>query len=157
MQLASRQEAVINNMLTRTDSFLEWSGLEMKQSKCAIFYERRSGGNRWYHSKSDKNPEFTIHNQPIRVYSRHETCTYLGHKFNVAGEWSEQVDEIISEYSIRLDLIDTSALPLMMKLEAVRQVAPSKATSLPQCSHTTEITMRDEYQNCPPSEEVGWP
>ncbi|CAB1421857.1 unnamed protein product [Pleuronectes platessa] len=25
--------------------------------------------------------------QPIRVYSRHETYTYLGHKFNISGEW----------------------------------------------------------------------
>ncbi|KAK0144026.1 hypothetical protein N1851_017633 [Merluccius polli] len=46
VQIASRQEAVINNMLSRTDSFLEWSGLEVKDSKCAVFYERRSGGNR---------------------------------------------------------------------------------------------------------------
>lgn len=41
VQIASRQQAVINNMLSRTNSFLEWSGLEVKDSKCAVFYERR--------------------------------------------------------------------------------------------------------------------
>ncbi len=37
VQVASRQEAVINNMLSRADSSLKWSGLEVKDSKCAVF------------------------------------------------------------------------------------------------------------------------
>ena len=93
------------SMLSKTDAFLEWSGLEVKDSKCAVLYERRSGGNRWYHSKTDTKTDFTICNKPLKVYSRHETYTYLGHKFNVAGDWSDQVDVIISEYSSRLDSI----------------------------------------------------
>ncbi|KAM3857129.1 dipeptidyl peptidase 4-like [Diretmus argenteus] len=40
-------------MLSRTDSFQEWSGLEVKDTKCTVFYERRSGGNRWYRAKAD--------------------------------------------------------------------------------------------------------
>lgn len=58
--ICSRQEETIKNMLSRTDSFLEWSGLEVKQSKCAVFYERRSGGNCWYRAKSDRDPMFKI-------------------------------------------------------------------------------------------------
>ena len=73
--LASREERVIKNMLTRTDSFLEWSGLEVKDIKCAVLYERRSGGNRWYRSKTDTCPVFTMATKPIRVYSLHETYT----------------------------------------------------------------------------------
>ncbi len=42
--VASRDEGVIKNMLSCTDRFLTWSGLQVKHSKCAIFYERRSGG-----------------------------------------------------------------------------------------------------------------
>ena len=49
--LASRGEDVITNMLLHTDRFLQWSGLEVKNSKCAVFYERRSGGNRWHRAK----------------------------------------------------------------------------------------------------------
>lgn len=128
--IASRQEDVINTMLSRTDSFLEWSGLEVKDSKCAIFYERRSEGNRWYRAKTDVIPTFTINNKPLKVYACHEAYTYLGHMFNVAGEWEQQVNEIISDYSTRLDLIDSSPLPLIMKLEAVRQIALVKVQHL---------------------------
>ena len=124
--VCSRQEGVIKDMLSRTDSFLEWSGLQVKPSKCAVFYERRSGGNRWYHAKSDKIPTFTINNVPIRVFARHETYSYLGHKFNIAGEWTAQVNEIAAEYTARLDLINSSPLPLVMKLEAIGQIALSK-------------------------------
>ncbi|CAB1421407.1 unnamed protein product [Pleuronectes platessa] len=102
---ACRDESVITNMLGRTDEFLLWSKLEVKHTKCAALYERRSGGNRWYKAKSDKPPTFTLMGQPIRVYSRHETYTYLGHKFIISGEW-------------------------VMKLEAIREVALAKIQHL---------------------------
>ena len=64
------------------------------------------------------------------MYECHETYNYLGHKFNIAGEWSAQLDEIVSEYTTRLDLIHSSPLPLVMKLEAIGQVAMSKIQHL---------------------------
>lgn len=67
----------IHNML-----FLEWSGLEVKESKCTVLYERRSGGNRW--------------------------------------------QEIITEYTTRLQKIDASPLPPLMKIDAIRQIALSR-------------------------------
>ena len=85
-------------MLSRTEIYFRWSGLEVNQAKCAVFYERRSGGNRWYSSKSDKPPSFTILREPIRVYSHNETYPYLGHKFNIAGSWEEQLTELTSDY-----------------------------------------------------------
>ncbi|KAJ8332751.1 hypothetical protein SKAU_G00425400 [Synaphobranchus kaupii] len=36
VQLASPDERVIKSLLSPTDSFLEWSGLEVKGSKCAV-------------------------------------------------------------------------------------------------------------------------
>ncbi|CAB1456514.1 unnamed protein product [Pleuronectes platessa] len=48
VEMSSRDESVITNMLGRTDEFLLWSKLEVKHTKCAVLYERRSGGNRWY-------------------------------------------------------------------------------------------------------------
>ncbi len=128
--MVSREECVVKNMLARTDAFLEWSGLEIKDTKCAVLYERRSGGNRWYHSKSDKCPVFTVATKPIRVYSLHETYAYLGHKMNIAGEWKVQVNIILSEFTSKLYLIDKCPLPLTMKLEAIRQVALSKVQHL---------------------------
>ncbi|KAI2658189.1 Poly(ADP-ribose) glycohydrolase [Labeo rohita] len=91
VQIASREESVIKNMLVRTDAFLEWSGLEIKDTN---------------------------------------TYTYHGHKINIAGEWKEQVNIILSEFTSNLDLTDKCPLPLTMKLEAVRQVALSKVQHL---------------------------
>lgn len=45
----------------------------------------------------------------------------MGHNFNVAGERKQQDDEIVSDFhQIRLNAL---ILPLIMKLEAVRQTA----------------------------------
>jgi hypothetical protein len=143
VQLASREESVIKDMLSRTDTFLDWSGLEIKQSKCAVLYQRRSGGNRWYKSKTDRDPEFSINSEPIRVYDLHETYTYLGHKFNVAGEWKKQVEYMVTEFTTRLDLIDVSPLPLLMKLEAIRQVALSRIQHLFSNVHLACKTLRE--------------
>ena len=129
VEMSSRDESVITNMLGRTD-FLLWSKLEVKHTKCAALYERRSGGNRWYKAKSDKSPSFTLMGQPIRVYSRHKTYTYLGHKFNIAGEWGEQIQKLSCDCKYRIDLIDSSPLPLVMKLEAIREVALAKIQHL---------------------------
>lgn len=84
---------------------------------------------------------FKICNKPLRVYSLHESYCYLGHKFNVAGEWKEQVNEIITEYSSRLDLINSSPLPLIMKLEAVRVLALSKVQHLLSNVHIPRKTL----------------
>ena len=127
---ASRDEGVINNMLSCTDRFLTWSGLQVKHSKCAVFYERRSGGSRWYRSKTDQPPSFHILDQPIRVYSRHETYNYLGHKFNIAGEWNQQVNDMAHQFMTRLDLIDTTPLHVTFKLQAIRDIAFSKIQHL---------------------------
>ena len=121
VQIATRQESVIQQMLSRTVMYLRWSGLEVNQAKCGVFYERRSGGNRWYSSKSDKPLSFTILREPITVYSRNETYPYLGHKFNISGRWEEQLTELTSDYSNRLDLIDISSLPIIFKLQVIRQ------------------------------------
>ncbi len=128
--MVSREECVVKNMLARTDAFLEWSGLEIKDTKCAVLYERRSGGNRWCRSKSDKCLVFTVATKPIQVYSLHVTYAYLGHKMNIAGEWKEQINIILSEFTYKLNLIDKCPLPLTMKLEAIRQVALSKVQHL---------------------------
>ncbi len=124
--MVSREECVVKYMLARTDAFLEWSGLEIKDTKCAVLYERRSGGNRWYRSKSDKGPVFTVATKPIQVYSLHETYASLGHTINIAGEWKEQVNIILSEFTSKLDLIDKCPLPLTMNLKAISQMALSK-------------------------------
>ena len=122
---------------------MRWSGLEVKQAKCAVFYERRSGRNRCYSSKLDKPPSFTIFQEPIRVYSRNETYPYLGHKFNIAGKWAKQLTEFTSDYSNRLDLIDISPLPIIFKLQAIREIALAKTQHLFANLHIPQITLKE--------------
>ena len=46
VEMSSRDESVIADMLSRTDEFLLWSKLEVKHTKCAALNERRNDGNR---------------------------------------------------------------------------------------------------------------
>ena len=112
-------------MLSHTDVSLRWSGLEVKNSKCAAFFERRSGGNRWHQAKGDRPPSFTIMDNEITVYTRHETYCYLGHRFNITGEWGEQIQEL-TEYCRRLERIDSCPLTITMKLQAILEISLSK-------------------------------
>ncbi len=130
-------------MLSCTDRFLTWSALQVKHSKCAVFYERRSGGNRWYRSRADQHPSFTISDQPLRVYTRHETYNYLGHKFNIAGEWSLQVTDMAHQFMTRLDLIDASPLPITLKVQAIRDIAFSKIQHLFANVHIPQKVLRE--------------
>ncbi len=123
-KLSLRRVNPLKGLGHRDEPFrMERSG---KHSKCAVFYERRSGGNRWYRSRADQPALFTILDQLLRVYTRHETYNYLGHKFNIAGEWSQQVTDMADQFMTRLDLIDASPLPVTLKVQAIRDIAFSK-------------------------------
>lgn len=65
------------------------------------------------------------------------------HKFEVSGDWEEQVTELCHEFTRRLALIDSPPLPIMMKIEAIRLTAIAKIQHLfmnvhiPQCTLST--------------------
>ena len=61
----------------------------------------------------------------------------------MAGEWKDQVDEIISEYYSRLEFINVSPLPLIKKLEAVRAIALAKVQHLLSNVHVPRKSLRD--------------
>ena len=130
VEISSRDATVIHNMLLHTEHFIKWSNLDIKLTKCAAFNERRSGGNRWYRAKLDKLPNFTIMQAPIRLYDHHETYPYLRHRFNIAGDWDEQVTELCQEYIHQITLIVSAPLPIRMKIKAIRQIAVAKIQHL---------------------------
>ena len=57
--IASYSEKLFKDMVAAAEPIICNSGLEVKVSKCALFYERRSGNN-WYRGKNDKLPEINI-------------------------------------------------------------------------------------------------
>lgn len=76
------------------------------------------------------------------IQNIHEIYTYLGDKFNVASELEQQVDETVSDYSTSLDFISTSPLPLIMKLEAVRQICSGQSSALVlQCTYSSQFLL----------------
>lgn len=65
-----------------------------------------------------KSPIFSIPKESIWIYSHHGTYACLGHKFNVAGDWKEQLSELHKQ----MGLIDSAPLPIMMKMQDIREV-----------------------------------
>ena len=68
---------IINEMFDIGNVAMEIAGLEVKPSKCAVMYARRSGNN-WYKGKADKKPTVSIQRNAIEVYPRDKPYKYLG-------------------------------------------------------------------------------
>jgi len=79
----------------------------------------------------------------IKVYVCHETYCCLGHRFNIAGEWEEQIRELSSEYCTTLDMVDSSPLPVTMKLQAIREIALCKIQHLFANLHIPKCTLNE--------------
>ena len=56
---------IINEMFDIGNFAMEKAGLEVKPSKCAVMYARRSGNN-WYKDKADKKPTVSIQGMPSK-------------------------------------------------------------------------------------------
>ena len=100
-------------------------GLKVKGSKCALFYERRSGNN-WYKGKKDRIPMLEIQGEKIETYKRTQTYKYLGKSLSICGEDPKQVEDFIEEYKETLDKIEGSSLPIPLKLSAFNNMALAK-------------------------------
>ena len=60
---------VLKAMIDVSEPAMLESGLDVKPSKSALFYGRRSGNN-WYKGKNDTVPEIFVQQKLISVYSR---------------------------------------------------------------------------------------
>ena len=101
------------------------AGLDVKATKCACFYGRRSGNN-WYTGKRDVVPAVSIQGSALATYQRKEPYKYLGKSLSVFGEDEEQIAEFISEYKILIGKIKLCKLPLALKSAALNNLALAK-------------------------------
>ena len=85
ISLATFKLDLLREMTSSAEPEMERSGLDVKERKCAVFYERRSGNN-WYKSKSDRLPVIKIQNKVLPVLKRNEAYKYLGKSMSIAGE-----------------------------------------------------------------------
>ena len=77
--------STLERMIAAGEPRMQEAGLDIKVTKCACFYGRRSGNN-WYTGKRDIVPVVTIQANPLRTYLRKEPYKYLGKSLSLLGE-----------------------------------------------------------------------
>eukprot|EP00795_Rhopilema_esculentum_P017880 gene17880-biopygen1733 len=123
--VVSYDVTIINEMFDIGQVAMKIAGLEVKPSKCAVMYARRSGNN-WYKGKADKKPTVSIQGNVIEVYPRDKSYKYLGKSLSLSGEDAVQVYEVIESYKDLLEKITSCKLPLALKASALNNLALAK-------------------------------
>eukprot|EP00795_Rhopilema_esculentum_P017892 gene17892-biopygen2686 len=123
--VVSYDVTIINEMFEIGQVAMKIAGLEVKPSKCAVMYARRSGNN-WYKGKADKKPTLSIQGNAIEVYPRDKSYKYLGKSLSLSGEDAVQVYEVIESYKDLLEKITSCKLPLALKASALNNLALAK-------------------------------
>ncbi|KAK0144246.1 Serine protease 27 [Merluccius polli] len=104
-------EAEFPGVYARVSPYNEWINSHITDNQPGFVLFTSVGTDSDFNVTCDGlSPAPTAAHQPIRVYSRHETYNYLGHKFNIAGEWNQQVNDMAHQFMTRLDLIDATPL-----------------------------------------------
>ena len=116
---------LLKEMIMKCEPLFDQAGLKVKASKCALFYERRSGNN-WYKGKGDKKPAIKVQRESIETYKRSKSYKYLGKSFTIAGEDEKQVKDFIKEFKGIIDKIKECTLPIPLKLNAFNNMALAK-------------------------------
>ena len=116
---------MLNEMIQVSEPLFNRAGLRVKASKCALFYERRSGNN-WYKGKSDKKPTLKVQGEKIKICKRDEGYKYLGKSLTVAGEDEKQIREFIEDFKNIIDKIESCSLPIPLKMSAFNNMALAK-------------------------------
>ena len=119
----SKNNYTFIGMFDKTEKFIDATGMEAKQRKCAIQTGKRSGNN-W---KEGNEINVTVQGQEIPVYDRDQIYKYLGFNINISNTAEkEQIDTIVSEFKDTLDKIDSCSLPNSAKIQAINVMCMSK-------------------------------
>ena len=116
---------VINEMINVAEPVMVEAGLEVKPSKCALFYGRRSGNN-WYKGKRDIVPIVSVNGEIMPLFRKDEPYKYLGKCMSLKGEDTEQITEFVGKYKLLVDQIKACELPLVLKCSAFNNFALAK-------------------------------
>ena len=104
-------------MVNKLDKFCNWVQIDVKQSKSAFLYERRSGNN-WYTRNPDRT-EIKLQGKSIEKYPRNKSYKYLGYYFNMVGDWSEQIQDVQTKFKDLMKKLDICPLPSCFKIQAI--------------------------------------
>ena len=93
--IVTHDERSLHEMKNVSEPIMQRVNLDVKASKRAVLYGRRSG-NSWYTGKNDKKTNIVVPNKNIKVLKRNESYQYLGKLITISGDDPKQVSEIIS-------------------------------------------------------------
>ena len=123
--MVTHDERSLHEMINVSEPIMQRANLDVKASKCAVLYGRRSGNN-WYKGKNDKKPNIAVQNKKIRVLKRNESYKYLGKLITINGDYPKQVSEMISTYKDQVEKIYQYKLPLSFKVCTLNNMALAK-------------------------------
>ena len=73
--MATYDLKLLKEMIMKCEPLFDQAGMKVKASKCALFYEQRSGNN-WYKGKDDKKLAIKVQGETIETYKRSESYKY---------------------------------------------------------------------------------
>ena len=123
--IVTYDDSITQEMFDAGVPVMNRAGLEVKPSKCAVLYARRSGNN-WYTGKHDVKPVINVQDQSLTVYDRESCYKYLGKSLSLSGEDTTQVVGFIEEYQKLVKQIAECRLPLALKASAFNNMALAK-------------------------------
>ena len=124
MSLCAKSEQELSEMARRTELFVNTTGMEVKNRKCAILHSQRTGNN-WTKNSKTGDINIEIQNDKLPVYDRDQSYRYLGVDIRIDNK-TEQTSQLISECMDILEKIDVARIPSSAKLEAINLMCLSK-------------------------------
>lgn len=123
---SAHNDEAIKLMMEKTETFLNYTGMEVKHKKCATIHGQRTGNN-WSARDNTRQLNLKAQGEVIPQYGKERSYPYLGYQVNLAGTASkQQLDSIWEEFQSALDKIAIAPLPLNRKIEAVNIIVSSK-------------------------------
>ena len=118
VMLCSRKPEDILTMAEKFELFCDWAQLDVKASKSALLYERRSGNN-WYSRGNQDQTQINLQGNQIEKYPRIKSYQYLGYFINMLGDWSQQIHDIMTKFKQLLKKLYICPLPTCYKIQAI--------------------------------------
>ena len=106
-------------VVQRTEQFINYARMEVKAPKCAHLYERCLGNN-WYKKKTGEKTDLEINGEVIKQFPREKGYPYSGHFINLNSTWEEQMHLLDETFITRLEAIDKASFPITAKIEAIQ-------------------------------------
>lgn len=92
--MVTHDKLTLQEMICVLEPIMERPNLDVKASKCAELYGRRSWNN-WYTVRNNKKPSIDVQNKNIEknsnVLKRNESCRYLGESITINDDDRSQV------------------------------------------------------------------